>query len=772
MKIVKYLLIACGGLLVVGGGVVAYIAATFNPNSYKPQVIQMVKDKKQRDLKLDGDIKLKFWPSIGADLGKISLSEFKSDKEFAAVDSLRVSLKLMPLLSKKLVVDEIEVKGVRATIVKFKDGRMNIDDLLSKEEKKQEQFEFDIDHVAFENAALTYRDEAQGAQYALSNVNLKTGRIAPNVPGKIDLSMTVKGNKPKIDLGIALKTKLTFDLDQQVFSLQDMGFEAKGAAADLSNLNVKASGGVLAKLKSGELTTDKLAMAMTGVSGKDNLDIKFEAPKLQITKDKASGEKVTIAAKITNPQGVTMANVVLPGIEGTAAAFKSAGMTLDLDIKQGDQTIKAKVTSPLSGNFQTQEISLAQLGINITATGPNLPGKSISGNLNGSASVNGSKQQVQANLAGKVSDSTIKAQVGVNGFAPPGVTFDVEIDQLDLDRYAPQGQGAQASGGAGGKGGGADKPIDVSALRSLRANGKLRIGTLKVSNLKASNVRLEVKANGGRVDVSPLSANLYQGSMNGTVSVNAAVATPSFAIKQNLSGVAIGPLLKDLANKDMLDGQGTVNVDVTTQGATVNALKRGLNGGASVNLRDGAIKGIDVAGTIRNAKAKLGSLKGQQTQAADKNQKTDFSELTGTFAIRNGVASNNDLSMKSPLLRVGGAGDINIGEDSLNYLVKATLVGSLKGQDGREASDLKGFTVPVRATGPLTAPSFGLDYSAMLTDNVKQQAEEKIKGKLEGLLGGKKAATPAPAAAGSPAKGGEAPKSGSTKDTIKGLFGR
>ena len=478
-----------------------------------------------------------------------------------------------------------------------------------------------------------------------------------------------------------------------------------------------------------------------------------------------------MAAKITGPGGTTIANVVLPGIEGTAAAFKAAGMTLDLDIKQGDQSIKAKVTSPLSGNFQTQQISLPQLGINVTATGPNLPGKSISGSLTGSASVNGSKQQVQANLAGKVSDSTIKAQVAVNGFAPPGVTFDVDIDQLDLDKYAPQGGTAPAGGGAG-KGG--DTPIDLSALRALNANGRLRIGSLKVSNLKASNVRLDFKAKGGRVDVSPLSANLYQGSMNGALSVNAATATPSFAIKQNLSGVAVGPLLKDLANKDTLDGHGSVNVDVTTQGATVGALKRGLNGGASVNLRDGAIKGIDIAGTIRNAKAKLGTLKGQQTQAADKNQKTDFSELSGTFAIRNGVASNHDLSMKSPLLRVGGAGDINIGEDTINYLVKASIVATSKGQDGRDASDLKGITVPVRATGPLAAPSFGLDYNALLTDTVKQQAEEKIKGRLEGLLGGKKAdpgVAPAPGAPGAaPAKGAEAPQS--NRDKLRGILGR
>ena len=332
MKIVKYLLLAFGGVAVLLGGVVAYVVATFDPNTYKPQVIQLVKDKKQRTLKLDGDIKLKFWPNIGADLGKLALSEFKSEKEFAAIDSARVSLKLMPLLSKKVVVDEVEISGVRATLIKFKDGRMNIDDLLAKDDdKKKEQIEFDIDHIKITNTTLTYRDEAQRASYSLANLNLVTGRIAPNVPGKVDLSVTVQGDKPKTNLNIALKTKLTFDLDKLVFALEGLGLEAKGQAADIQNLNAKASGSVTAKLKEGEFTTSGFTVALTAVSGKDNLDIKVDAPKLLITKDKASGDKVTVAAKITNAQGTTVANVVLPGIEGTAQAFKAAGMTLDLE---------------------------------------------------------------------------------------------------------------------------------------------------------------------------------------------------------------------------------------------------------------------------------------------------------------------------------------------------------------------------------------------------------------------------------------------------------
>ena len=767
MKIVKVLLMAFAGVAVLIGGVVAYIAATFNPNSYKPQIIQLVKDKKQRTLKLDGDITLKFWPSIGADLGKLALSEFKSDAEFASVENARVSLKVMPMLSKKFVVDEVEITGVRAAIVKFKDGRMNIDDLLSKDDKKQDQVEFDIDHVNIANATLTYRDEAQRASYSLSQVNLKTGRIAPNVPSKVDLSMTVQSDKPRVNLGIALKTKLTFDLENQLFALEELGLEAKGQAADISNINAKAAGSVTAKLKAGELSTNGLSVAFTAVSGKDSLDIKVDAPKLLITKEKATGDKVSIAAKITNAQGVTSANVVLPGIEGTAQAFKAAGMTLDLDMKQGEQSVKAHVTSPLSGNFQTQQITLSQLGVNITATGPNLPGKSISGNLSGSASVNGSKQQVQATLSGKVADSTIKAQLGVNGFAPPALSFDVEIDQLDLDKYAPQSEGKAAAGGAG-----AEKPIDVSALRSLNANGKIHIGTLKASNLKASNVRLEIKAAAGQVTMSPLSANLYEGAMNGAVTVNAAQSTPSFAINQKLSGVSIGPLLKDLANKDTLEGKGTVSVDVRTQGATVSALKRALHGSAAVNLRDGAIKGIDIARTLNDAKAKLGSLKGQQTQAADNSKKTEFSELSGTFAINNGVAHNSDLSLKSPLLRVGGEGDINIGADTLNYLVMASVVGTLTGQDGRGLNELKGVTVPVRATGPLVSPSFAIDFNSLLTDSVKQKAEDMVKSKIEeGLFGKKPASVDAPAA--TPGAAAPAPSNrDAAKDVLRGIFGR
>jgi AsmA protein len=293
----------------------------------------------------------------------------------------------------------------------------------------------------------------------------------------------------------------------------------------------------------------------------------------------------------------------------------------------------------------------------------------------------------------------------------------------------------------------------------------VKIGQLKASNVKVSNVRIEIKAANGRIDVSPLSANLYRGSLKGAVSVQAA-QTPVITLKQTLTGVDIGPLLKDAADFDTLEGRGNVSLDVTGQGNTVSALKKALNGSAAIKLADGAIKGVDVAGTLRDVKSKLGTLRGKHEEAASGSKKTDFSELSGTFNIKNGVARNNDLQGKSPLLRLAGEGEVDIGQETLNYLVKASVVATSKGQSGGELGDLTGITVPVRLTGTFAKPSYSIDFGGVAGELAKRELQRQL-GKR---LGGGAAQPGAPAAGGAAAT--EAPKGGSLKDQLKGIFGR
>ena len=758
MRILKYALLGLGALLLLAGGIIAYVAATFDPNQYKPELVQAVKDRTQRTLRLDGDISLAFWPSIGAKVGRASLSERGSDREFAQFDEAHVSLKLIPLLSRQVVADTVRIKGLRANVVKSKDGGTNMDDLTGEKPRKGKKekpapkaspLAIDVAGVVIEDATVTYTDQAAGTRYVLSNLDLRTGRIAPGMPAKLDLSLHAQSDKPKL------------------------------------SLDVKATGSVMANVETGEFAAEQLNVAVNGKTGKDTLDLKVEAPRLRLAADKASGDKVSMVATVTGPDGTTKATLRLPGIEGTSQAFRAGAAQLDLEIKRADLDFKAKVTSPLTGNAQAQQVNLPQLKANITATGPNLPGKRIAGELGGSAAVDGTKQTARADLSGKVADSNIKAHFDVTAFAPLALSFNLDVDQLDMDRYLPAGTGDAAGehkgkgkGKGNGKGKGKGKreaagmqreaPFDLTALRELNANGKIHFGSLKANNVKASNVRIDVRAGGGRVDLSPVTADLYQGRLSSAISINAAPAVPTFAVKHNMSGINIGPFLQDLADNDTLEGKGNVTLDVTTKGNTTSAMKKALDGRAELRIANGAIKGIDIAGTVRGARARLGALRGEQTQQTDKKQKTDFSELTASFNIRNGVAHNNDLVMKSPLLRGAGEGDINIGEDTINYLLKASIVGSLKGQGGRGVEDLREVTVPVRLTGPLDSPSYKVDFGAIMTDTARQ----RVGGEIQKRLGGGASAGDSGAKKDDARKGTEKPGGSSTREAIRGILGR
>ena len=730
-RYLKYALFAAGGLAALFLIAIGVIVATVDPNSFKPQIVELVKAKKQRTLTLAGDIKLSVFPKLGLDLGKAALSEHKSSNPFASVEHLKLGVAWLPLFKQELVVEQVIVDGVAANLVRFADGSTNFDDLMKKEEEDQ-KLKFDIDGVKITRSALNFDDRMAKRKLAISAFNASTGRIKNNVATDIDAAMNLQMDNPKASLQTRIKSGLTFDLDKKHHKLDGLDFEAKGEAAGISGLELAVSGNVDANLETLDITAEKIALALKGKRGTDQLDIKLDAPQLQITKDKVASGKIKLDAKLQQPNGNINALATLAELSGNSRAFQAQALSLELNGKQGENALNGKLSSPVNGNLDLLQFALPKIVANLAVANPKLPNGGFKTELSGDAGVSLKQENAHFNGALRVDDSHIKAKLAMQGFAQPKYNFDVDIDQLDADRYMAPKTAQQSASQTGG----AEKPLDLSALKNLNATGSLRVGALKFSNVKTNNLRINLKAANGRLDAAPISANLYQGSLLGSVSVNAA-ATPHVAVKQNLSNVSVGPLIKDAVNKDMLEGRGNIKLDVTMQGATVSGMKKNLNGSAGLLLNDGAIKGINIAATLRNAKAKLGSLKGQQTQAANTQEKTDFTELQANFTIHDGVAHNDDLSAKSPLLRLGGNGDIDIGNSSMNYVAKATVVGSLEGQGG--ADTLKGITVPVRISGPFDALKYNLDFNALVGEAAKakiEQKKEEVKTKLEEQLKG------------------------------------
>ena len=822
MKLLKWLGLGLGGVVALLGLAIAIISVSFDPNAYKDDITRYVKQNQQRTLSIPGDLHLSFYPKLGIRVGALSLSEFGSDAVFASVAGATVSVELLPLLSKQVVVDRVQVDGLSASIVRGQDGSFNFDDLVTPgatpeapaadaPQAETPAFRLDIDRVKIDNAAVRYQDRISGTQLSVSQWNLQTGRIADKMPTTLELSATIDGVQPKAAMRVKLAGGMTMDLGARTVAFAglaasvqgdlqhgatmlsglDLAFDAeklqlepdamrlaartvvllaKGASAG-NRFDAKAELGSLAlDGATRRVAADRVVLTASGTRQDDPFTLSLNAPRLNLSPEAASGETITGAVTLTGRQKLD-ARFALAGVSGNARSFAISSITLDYDAASADSAAVGRVSTALAGNLDTRVFELTQIDGTVKIDNPGIPARTVTLPMQGRLRADLGKGSLTADLRTRFDDSTIEARLAMPTLAPPSYDFDVTIDTLDADRYrstAPTGATASGSAPAAT---GSESTIDLSALKDLRASGHLRIGALKVGNVRLSQLDLTLNAADGKLQLDPIKAGLYGGSMQAAAGVDA--NRNAYRLKSTLSGVQVGPLLKDAADQDMLEGKGNVVVDVTTGGTVVPALKRGLDGRVGIRLSDGAIRGINIAERIRKAKSLLGATKA--AEAADKSEKTDFSELSLTATLAKGVATSDDLTMASPLLRAKGAGQVDIGADTLDYTIRPKLVATAKGQQGKTYEQLPGIEMPVRIHGALDAPQFKPDYAAAAMSAAKseiggQLLEKAGGGKAGGLLGsllGKEKAKPATGDAGTPEPADPKKKA---RELLKGLF--
>ena len=784
MRYVKYGLYVLGALVILAGLVFGYIAATFDPNAYKIDITRFVAEKTGRTLSIDGDLRLTFFPKVGVTLGGTRLSERGSEAEFAGVDDFRVALAFLPLLSGNVVVDEVVLDGLRANLIRHADGTINIDDLTSldqmengaateqdrvkegeaqdgradqtqaaadtEEADERPPVKLDIEGVRIVNAAFTWTEEESGATYEISELSVQTGRIAEGVPTKFKYSAVIRADQPRLDLRTRASGTLIADVDKQVFKVDALKVNVDGDAATLIGLAVKIAADIEARSGTQWIGVNGLEVDASGSTGQDTFKTRLEVPNLVFNKGAvtvdnlaASLTGVMVGADVSGERGPDLradANIRLTGITGSARALSIGELAIDLDAGQGDNGVKGRLTTPVKGNLEKQVFQLPKIAGQYRVRSPALPTKTTTIPLAGALGADLRRETVHADFKMRFDESSIEGVFDMKKFADQFFGFDVGIDRLDVDRYTASEQ--DSTKGQGAKGGSKDDtqkdtPFDLSPLNALKLAGELRIGTLIASGVKLSDVRINVKAAGGKLELNPLFAKLYGGSTRGIVTADA--NTNKFTVNQTLSSVAVGPLLRDSLDQDLLDGRGTVTLDLKSRGDTVSALTRTLTGGAGIALKDGAVKGINLAQSMRNA-GDLLSLKRNRETAASATEKTDFSDLSASFVIAKGKAHNDDLSLRSPFIRLNGKGDIDIVESSLDYLANVSLVATSSGQDGKDVADVAdvaGFTMPVRVSGPMTALKYKLQFSDAIADQSKQliKAEQrKLEKKLESEL--------------------------------------
>nr|WP_321237844.1 AsmA family protein [uncultured Tolumonas sp.] len=722
-KITKYSLYSVGSVVVLLAGSAFYITATFDANSLKPRLEAWVKAEKQRTLKFNGPISLSLFPKPGLTLSDVNLSEHNTDALFAHVSDARVTMQFWPLLSKKFIINEVDIQGATINLVKDKTGQFNFSDLAGSKKQPGDKTlteptgantaantvsagsDFHLAQFNIAKSSIKYLDQQSGQQVMLSDLSLFGDKITTQSAGHIDFSSRLQSTVPALDLQV--NTKL-----------------------DRVNLDNKT----------GQLLLDGLYNVLDGKLGKETFKLTLTAPKLNVTDKNASADTISLSASLNGATRKIDSNLKLEGLSGDNQQVNVKAVKFDLNANQETQAVKLSASSPLAFKLATQAFNLPQLVIKGDVTSGEM--KALPVDLTGKLIAEVKAQHINTTLTGSLDHNPLALNTDVKGFSNPAIRFDLKAESLDLNRYmtASKSTNSGTKDNAGQSAGNKMPPtkIDLSGLNALNLDGQINVGQLKYAALDAKELALAFNAKNGLLSVPAFSLKAFGGDIAASGSATT-TSSPRISVKPNITGVDIYALLKQFAGFEKIEGRATVGGSLAMQGSDTSALKNSLTGNLTTRVTDGAWRGINVAKTIRDAKAALSGLKGGEQAVATSNvEKTDFTELTASILFNQGVASNKDLTMKSPLLRINGEGEVNLKADDINYLLKAALVNTSKGQEGADRDKLHGVTVPIRIKGPTSAPKYSLDLTAALKDNAGAKLEEKkqeVQQKLEQKAG-------------------------------------
>ncbi|MBW8184863.1 AsmA family protein [Shewanella nanhaiensis] len=605
MKILKWFFIV---FLLLFTSLIAYLTLIFDPNDFKPELVDAVKEKTGRDLVIENDLSWTFFPSIGIELSQISLS---NPAGFDAASMLKVNnvvaeVALMPLFSKEVEIAQLNLDGLTVNLETRKDGQTSFDGL---------------DGGATQTKATETDTKAGGAQLA------------------------------SLDIGGIAITNTTITMTDAIAGTEQV------------------------------FTMDKLTL-------------------------------------------------------GEFSLGKFAPLAYELTAELPDMTLTSQGEGMIKIAPSMQAVELKDLKIESSVIGEGIPNQKLDTQLLAQIQVLLDKKQLEVTLDElAVADIKGSGEVKVAyGSKVPNIHGKLDLGDINLDTFMPAEKATEEKSSSPQVS--SNKEPDLSALKLVNFDLAMTVKSIKAANMLTSNWVMKTKLNNGVLNMSQLTADLYQGKLSANAQLDGRQKIASYSFDKSVKGVQILDLMKDAAEIDLIAGTANFNVKGKGRSLIVDNIKKNLAANGKFEVADGALYGVNIPQMIRDAKAKLS---GDLSSSGTAEQKTDFTSLTGSFTVVKGVVSNPDLLMASPLIRLAGAGTANIVSEALDYSLTTSVVGSLEGQGGGDRDALHGIEIPFAITGTFSEPKFALDTEALFDAKLKQETDkvkDKVKDSILKKLGG------------------------------------
>lgn len=651
-----------------------------DPNNFKPEIAAAVKDKTGRDLTLTGELKLSIFPWLGISTGKMALGNAAGfqDQPFATLEESDIKVKLLPLLTKKIEVSRIVLKGLVLNLAKNQQGVSNWDDLIASDATKttlsasinhngiQDETDalavFTIGSIAMENARINWDDQRSGKRLLIKDVNLNTDKFVYDEPVAVDLSLVVLNTETKFTESVKLTTGLTVNEKFDTFVLSHSALQTTSEGENIPGKSLTA----MLAVADAALDMSKQTVKVSGLQLK--------------SKD------VTLSAEITGNDIKDK-----PSFQGpvTVATFSPAKVMKQLGME---------VPVMLDANA----LSKSAISFNLLATENSVD---------------------LQNLAMTLDDTQIKGSTSIKDFAQPVIVFNLAADACDVDRYLPpvtDKSSKPVTSPAVALAAGASA-LPAETLRKLNVDGQLSLGKFKINGLVMQGIQLNLSAKNGIIKTQQSAKAFYQGSYNGSLSVDMRSKKPALAINEKIIHVQVEPLLKDFKGEARMSGVVDASAQLQGQGSNAGELKSSLNGSLSFLFKDSVVKGFNLQKIIDHAKALISE---SAIPANNKNDQTLFSEITGTATLSNGLIRNNDLVAMASRIHVNGKGNADLNTEKLDYKINARLIKAEA--TATQPEQFHDTPINITVAGTFSKPTYTLDVAALLTNKNKAKIENFV----------------------------------------------
>lgn len=702
-RILKFIATLLVGVVFLGVAAAVLLPHILDPDKYRDEIAKLLYDKSGLQLDIQGPVNWSIFPWVGLSLENISVTGAHND-QLGQLGVAQVGVKLLPLLSERVEMQTVRLKGLELTLVRDAQGVGNwqvkapqpssgqVKTTPSPEQTQKPApqpspekapgandspaLTIDIAGIDVSDLLISYNDQLTGQSYTISDASLTTGAIATgqSFPFQLKAHIAI----PELAMYAQVGGNMTVDLD-------------------------------------------------TG-----NYDIK--GLKISATPDVTNGERLSIVGNVQYHQ----------------SPLQIAG---DLNVEPFNlASLLAQLKIPLSPVADPDALTRLSFDSHFSSDGDNLSANRLALKLD-DFSLDGTLNMDQK---GKTQFTFTGNDLNLDNYLPPSVADDgqpADTDKPSADRQsaieegdadAPVAQQKPAQAGTSGPTTREAPLLPEAMLRKLNLDGSLKLNSLTVAGFVFEQPALTLHAAGGRQRVQ-IGSGFYQGTIDMTNSLDVRQAgNPQLAASASLDNITLAALATRLPELASLQGEVDASMNVTTNGQYASVLTQNLNGEITFKVDKGAFTGTNFDHLLCQAIASV--RKKTLLKTDDWGTTTEFRDLSGTMNIDNGVATGDNLIAALANMNLKGDGYINLVDRKLDYHFGLNIPGGhAPGNDPacEVSEEFADVTWPVQCYGEFGDLKCGIDLErvtrtvAEITQNrLKQKFEEKVQEPVKKLFQG------------------------------------